>query len=110
MEAALLSASSPWHLCPTPHRLPPAHLSTPAPLHRGRSRRADESSQPPKGRQKTARWGTNQKHELRDPMGSGQMARPNRPQMPTSYLSRLCQDKTHEAGIKQSRTKSREER
>lgn len=35
----------------------------------------------------------------RDPMGSWQMASYCHTQMPTSYLSRCCQDKTHEAGM-----------
>lgn len=35
----------------------------------------------------------------RDPMGSWQMARHCHTQMPTSYLSHLCQDKTHEVGM-----------
>lgn len=34
----------------------------------------------------------------RDPMGSRQMARHGHRQMPTSYLSHLCQDKAHEVG------------
>lgn len=38
----------------------------------------------------------------RDPMGSWQMARHGHTQMPTSYLSHLCQDKTHEAGMESS--------
>lgn len=35
-------------------------------------------------------------------MGSWQMARHGHTQMPTSYLSHLCQDKTHEAGMESS--------
>lgn len=34
-----------------------------------------------------------------DPMGSWQMAGRCHTQMPTSYLSHLCQDKTHETGL-----------
>lgn len=46
----------------------------------------------------------------RDPMGGWQMARHYHTQMPTSYLSHLCQDKTHWSrhGIKQSGKQGRE--